>query len=309
VVAIKADNVRSQEMRSAIADMRREAVASGDFAEPATVKIADDGTVASVHLPIAGKGTDDRSNQALDRLRDDIIPSTIGGVPGASADVTGITAGTADFNSLMQSRIVWVFAFVLGLAFILLLVTFRSIVIPLKAIVLNLLSVAAAYGLLVWLFQDGHGESLFDFQSTGAITSWLPLFMFVVLFGLSMDYHVFILSRIRELVDRGVSTDNAVSQGIRSTAGVVTSAAAIMVAVFAVFATLSTVEFKQMGVGLATAVLIDATIIRGVLLPAVMKLLGDWNWYLPRRLDWLPRVSRDPVGVAGPEPESEPARA
>ena len=124
-----------------------------------------------------------------------------------NADVTGITAGTEDFNTLMESRIVWVFAFVLGLAFLLLLVTFRSIVIPLKAILLNLLSVAAAYGLLVWLFQDGHGESLFDFESTGAITSWLPLFLFVVLFGLSMDYHVFILSRIRELVDRGMSTD------------------------------------------------------------------------------------------------------
>jgi RND superfamily putative drug exporter len=306
VVAIEADNVRSPEMRAAIAELRRDAVATGNYAEPATVKIADNGKVASVQLPIAGKGTDDRSNRALDQLRDDIIPSTIGGIPGASADVTGITAGTADFNSLMQSRIVWVFAFVLGLAFILLLVTFRSIVIPMKAIVLNLLSVAAAYGLLVWLFQDGHGESLFDFQSTGAITSWLPLFMFVVLFGLSMDYHVFILSRIRELVDRGVPTDQAVSQGIRSTAGVVTSAAAIMVGVFAVFATLSTVEFKQMGVGLAAAVLIDATIIRGVLLPAVMKLLGDWNWYLPKRLDWLPQVGREPITV---DAEAEPARA
>ena len=232
-----------------------------------------------------------------------MIPATVERIDGVNADVTGITAGTEDFNTLMESRIVWVFAFVLGLAFLLLLVTFRSIVIPLKAIVLNLLSVAAAYGLLVWLFQDGHGESLFDFESTGAITSWLPLFLFVVLFGLSMDYHVFILSRIRELVDRGMSTDAAVATGIKSTAGVVTSAAAIMVAVFAVFATLSTVEFKQMGVGLAAAVLIDATIIRGVLLPAVMKLLGDWNWYLPKRLDWLPRIAREPV------PEAETGRA
>jgi uncharacterized membrane protein YdfJ with MMPL/SSD domain len=193
-----------------------------------------------------------------------------------------------------------VFAFVLGLAFLLLLVTFRSIVIPLKAIVLNLLSVAAAYGLLVFIFQDGHFESLLGYDSTGAITSWLPLFLFVVLFGLSMDYHVFILSRIRELVDRGMTTDQAVSQGIRSTAGVVTSAAAIMVAVFAVFATLSTVEFKQMGIGLAAAVLIDATIIRGVLLPATMKLLGDWNWYLPERLHWLPEIARE----RAPEPET-----
>jgi uncharacterized membrane protein YdfJ with MMPL/SSD domain len=303
VVAVQADDVRSPEMRAAIADMRREAVASGDFAEPATVKVSEDRTVASVHLPIAGDGTNDRSTNALHDLRDRIIPATIGSVDGAQADVSGITAGTADFNSLVESRIFWVFAFVLGLAFVLLLVTFRSIVIPVKAIVLNLLSVAAAYGLLVFIFQDGHFESLLGFESTGAITSWLPLFLFVVLFGLSMDYHVFILSRIRELVDRGMATDAAVSQGIRSTAGVVTSAAAIMVAVFAVFATLSTIEFKQMGVGLAAAVLIDATIIRGVLLPAVMKLLGDWNWYLPQRLGWLPRVSPE-GGVAEPEPEA-----
>jgi uncharacterized membrane protein YdfJ with MMPL/SSD domain len=308
-VAVEANNVYSPDVRAAIADMREQAVASGDFAEPVTVESSSDGKVTSVQLPIAGGGTDARSTAALEHLRDDIIPATIGSVDGAHADVTGITAGTADFNSLMESRIAWVFAFVLGLAFLLLLVTFRSIVIPLKAIVLNLLSVGAAYGLLVFLFQDGHGESLLDFESTGAITSWLPLFLFVVLFGLSMDYHVFILSRIRELVDRGMSTDQAVSQGIRSTAGVVTSAAAIMVAVFAVFATLSTVEFKQMGVGLAAAVLIDATIIRGVLLPATMKLLGDWNWYLPKQLAWLPQVGGEAGIGVGREPEPEAARA
>jgi RND superfamily putative drug exporter len=305
VVVVRADDVRSPEVRGAITDMRRQAVASGSFAEPATIKVAPSGTVASVDLPIAGRGTDQRSNAALDRLRDQIIPSTLGKVDGVKADVTGETAGTADFNALMKSRIFWVFAFVLGLAFLLLLVTFRSIVIPMKAIVLNLLSVGAAYGLLKLVFQDGHGESLLGFQSTGAIASWLPLFLFVVLFGLSMDYHVFILSRIRELVDNGMSTDQAVSHGIKTTAGVVTSAAAIMVAVFGVFATLSTVEFKQMGVGLAAAVLIDATVIRGVLLPATMKLLGDWNWYLPQSLDWLPRISRERPRTA----EAETARA
>jgi putative drug exporter of the RND superfamily len=161
--------------------------------------------------------------------------------------------------------------------------------------------VGAAYGVLKLVFQDGHGESLLGFESTGAIASWLPLFLFVVLFGLSMDYHVFILSRIRELVDRGMPTEDAITNGIKSTAGVVTSAAAIMVAVFAIFASLSALEFKQMGVGLATAVLIDATVIRGVLLPATMKLLGEWNWYLPRSLHWLPRIAR--------EPEPETARA
>ena len=181
----------------------------------------------------------------------------------------------------------------LGLAFLLLLVTFRSIVVPIKAIVLNLLSVGAAYGILTLVFQDGHGESLLGFESFGGITSWLPLFLFVILFGLSMDYHVFILSRIREAVDRGMSTDDAVAYGIKQTAGVVTSAAVVMVAVFSIFGSLSMVEFKMMGVGLAVAVLLDATLVRGVLLPAAMKLLGEWNWYLPKRLDWLPKISHE----------------
>jgi RND superfamily putative drug exporter len=208
--------------------------------------------------------------------------------------VTGDTAGSYDFNQTMKHRIWFVFAFVLGLAFLLLLLTFRSIVIPIKAILLNLLSVGAAYGVLVWIFQYGHLEGLLNFRSNGGIVTWLPLFLFTVLFGLSMDYHVFILSRVKELVDRGVPTDEAVARGIRTTASTVTSAAAVMVAVFAIFATLSTLDIKQMGVGLAVAVLLDATIIRGVLLPAAMKLLGDWNWYLPRWLEWLPRLNVEP---------------
>jgi uncharacterized membrane protein YdfJ with MMPL/SSD domain len=213
------------------------------------------------------------------------------------AEVGGATAGTKDFNDLMSSRAPIVFAFVLSMAFLLLLVTFRSIVLAGKAIVLNLLSVGAAYGVLVLVFQHGIGKELLGFSATGSITSWLPLFLFVVLFGLSMDYHVFILSRIREAVDRGMSTDNAIAHGIKSTAGVVTSAALVMVAVFAVFGTLGAIEFKQMGVGLAAAVLIDATLVRAVLLPASMKLLGKWNWYLPKRLSWLPRISHDmPAG-------------
>jgi len=225
-----------------------------------------------------------------------------------------MTAETADFNALMSSRLPLVFAFVLSLAFLLLLVTFRSVVIAAKAIGLNLLSVGAAYGLLVLVFQHGWGESLLDFRSTGAITSWLPLFLFVVLFGLSMDYHVFILSRVREAYDRGMSTNDAIRHGIKSTAGTVTSAAVIMVAVFGVFATLSAVEFKQMGVGLAAAILIDATIVRAVLLPAAMTLLGERNWYLPRWLEWLPRVSpergAEPLPApAGPRREPEPVRA
>jgi RND superfamily putative drug exporter len=272
--------------------MRTQAVATGEMQEPVEVRVSPDRTLARVDIPLAGKGTDDASDRALAALRDDVVPHTVGAVSGVRADVTGLTAGSKDFNDQMKATAPLVFAFVLGMAFLLLLATFRSIVIPLKAILLNLLSVGAAYGVLVFVFQEGHFESLLGFQSIGGITSWLPLFLFVILFGLSMDYHVFILSRVREAYDRGMSSDDAVAHGIKTTAGVVTSAAVVMVAVFAIFATLSSLEFKQMGVGLAVAVLIDATIIRGVLLPATMKLLGDWNWYLPRFIGRrLPRLA------------------
>jgi uncharacterized membrane protein YdfJ with MMPL/SSD domain len=293
IVAVQADDVTKPEVQAGIKQMNDRALASRQMSEPVTTDISPDKTVEVVSIPMNGTGTDKVSDSALATLRDTVIPSTIGKVGGAQADVTGMTAGSKDFNDAMKSHLPIVFAFVLGLAFLLLLVTFRSIVIPLKAIVLNMLSVGAAYGILKLVFQDGHGEKLLGFKSVGGITSWLPLFLFVILFGLSMDYHVFILSRIREAVDRGMKTDDAVAFGIKQTAGVVTSAAVVMVAVFSIFGTLSMLEFKMMGVGLAVAVLIDATIVRGVLLPAAMKLLGDWNWYLPKRLDWLPRVSHE----------------
>jgi RND superfamily putative drug exporter len=301
MVAIEADNVRSPQMQSAINDLTRRAIASGSVRQPVQVEVAPGNHVASVSLPLAGTGTDTRSYDALASLRNEVLPETVGTVDGAKYAVAGTTAINKDFNDLMSSHVPIVMAFVLSMAFLLLLVTFRSIVIPLKAIVLNMLSVGASYGILVWLFQDGHGEKVLGFQSTGTITSWLPLFLFVVLFGLSMDYHVFILSRVREAFDRGMKTEDAVSHGIKQTAGVVTSAAFVMVFVFGIFATLTAVEFKQMGVGLAVAVLIDATIVRAVLLPATMKLLGDWNWFLPRRLQWLPRIDV--------EAKAEPARA
>jgi uncharacterized membrane protein YdfJ with MMPL/SSD domain len=215
-------------------------------------------------------------------------------VSGVTTNVTGETAIDHDQTAMLEHNAPLVFGFVLGLAFLLLLITFRSIVIPIKAIILNLLSVAAAYGILVAVFQDGHGSSLLGFTPTGGVTPWLPLFLFVILFGLSMDYHVFILSRVKELVDGGMRTDDAVAQGIKSTAGVVTSAAVVMVGVFSIFVTLSLVDFKEFGIGLASAILIDATIIRGVLLPASMTLLGDWNWYLPQPLRWLPRLGAEP---------------
>ena len=244
--------------------------------------------------------------KALDQLRDDIIPATIGAVDGTTVSVSGDAASSADFNSNLASRLPLIFAFVFSLAFVLMLVTFRSIVIPIKAILLNLLSVGAAYGVLVLVFQNGNGESLLGFTSTGGVTNWLPLFLFVVLFGLSMDYHVFILSRVRELYDRGLSTDEAVKQGITTTAGTVTSAALVMVGVFAVFLTLSFIDFKELGLGLAVAVLIDATIIRGVMLPAAMKLLGDWNWYLPSWLEWLPRIGSEEDVLPPDEPTQLP---
>jgi RND superfamily putative drug exporter len=294
-VAVEAADVTAPAVQQGIAALKREAQTTPGLGQPVTVTNNPRNTLAVVEIPLAGDGTDAVSEAALARLREDVIPATIGRTDGVQVNVTGMTAGSKDFNDTMISHLPIVFGFVLGLTFLLLLVTFRSIVIPIKAIVLNLLSVGASYGILTFVFQDGHGEKLLSFHSIGGVTSWLPLFLFVILFGLSMDYHVFILSRIREAVVGGMRTEEAVSYGIKQTAGVVTSAAIVMVAVFSIFATLSALEFKQMGVGLAAAILIDATIVRAVLLPATMKLLGDWNWYLPSRLHWLPRMRHEVV--------------
>jgi uncharacterized membrane protein YdfJ with MMPL/SSD domain len=301
IVVVEADRVRSGAAAAGIAALRDRVERADGFRPGTQVDYSRDGTVAKITVPTRGTGTDGPAMDALNELRHDIIPATIGRVPQASVNVSGDAASSADFASQLSSRLPLIFAFVFGLAFLLMLVTFRSIVIPIKAIVLNLLSVGAAYGLLVLIFQQGHGESLLGFTSNDGVANWLPLFLFVVLFGLSMDYHVFILSRVRELYDRGMSNDEAVKKGISTTGGTVTSAAVVMVGVFSVFVTLTFIDFKEMGFGLAAAVLIDATIIRGVLLPASMKLLGDWNWYLPRWLEWLPRV-----GGEGDAPPKEP---
>ena len=281
VLVVKAPAVDTPSMRRAYATFRTRAVATGDFYAPFTLTVNPLGTVARIDFSIAGNGDNARSLAALHTLRDTVFPPIAARLPGAQVYVTGITAGTHDFNTQMRSRLPYVFLFVLGLAFALLLWTFRSLVIAATAVVLNLLSVGAAYGLLVAVFQHGWLAGPLGFQTNGAIVSWLPLFLFVVLFGLSMDYHVFILSRITELHDAGETTADAVCLGITRTAGTVTSAAIIMVAVFGVFATLSILQFQQMGFGLAVAVLIDATVIRAVLVPAAMKLLGEWNWYVP----------------------------
>jgi len=291
---IKAADVTTPEVKAAIADLQETAIATGALHEPTYVEISPDKTVAIVGMAVDGKGSDAASQRSLEVLREDVVPATVGKLAGAEVAVGGMTAWSKDFLDTMKSHLPIVFGFVLSLAFILLLVTFRSIVVPIKAIILNLLSVGAAYGVLKLVFQDGHGEKLLGFESVGGIASWLPLFLFVILFGLSMDYHVFVLSRIREAVDRGMSTDHAVAHGIKSTAGVITSAAAVMVITFAMFATGSDQTMKQMGVGLAAAILIDATIVRAVLLPATMKLLGKRNWYLPKGLGWLPRFEHEP---------------
>jgi RND superfamily putative drug exporter len=290
---IKAADVTAAPVKAAIAQLHDRALATGQLSEPSGVEVSPDKTVAVVALSVKGSGTDAASERSLEVLRSEVVPATVGRLAGAEVAVSGLTAGSKDFVDVLMARAPIVFLFVLSLAFMLLLVTFRSIVVPLKAIVLNLLSVGAAYGVLVLVFQDGHGEKLLDFQSVGGIAPWIPLFLFVILFGLSMDYHVFVLSRVREAVDRGMSNDDAVAHGIKSTAGVVTSAALVMVAVFGSFALASDQLAKQIGVGLAVAILIDATIIRAVLLPATMKLLGERNWYLPERLGWLPKFEHE----------------
>jgi len=267
-VVVRAADVTAAPVRDAIARLDRAARAQAGVPGTPEVDVNPARDLAVVSVPLRGDGTDDVSAAALATLREDVVPATVEAVPGVRADVTGLTAGSEDFTAAMRGNLPYVFAFVLGVAFLLLLWTFRSIVVPAKAIVLNLLSVGAAYGVLALVFPAG-------------VTAWLPLFLFVILFGLSMDYHVFILSRVRELVDRGTPTRDAVVEGIGSTAGVVTSAAAVMIAVFAIFGSLSIVEFRQMGVGLAVAILIDATLVRAVLLPATMVLLGERNWWLP----------------------------
>ncbi len=297
LVVVQARDVTAAPVAASIARLRTRAATQKDlFPGPASVDISRDRTVARISIPAAGDGANAASQRALDRLRTGLVPQTLGRLRGVTAGVDGMTAQTRDFSDSLSAHAPLVFGFVLAAAFLLLLITFRSIVIPIKAITLNLLSVGAAYGVLVLVFQEGWGESLLGFHSNGAVVAWLPLFLFVILFGLSMDYHVFILTRVREAYDGGMRTEDAVSHGIKSTAGVVTSAAIVMVGVFAVFGTLSSLPLKEMGVGLAVAVFLDATIIRGVLLPASMKLLGDWNWWLPSSLSWLPQLA--PEGEA-----------
>ena len=287
VVVTKADEPATQ---AAIEQLNERALAIDGLNEPIETVPSADGSVALVSYVMAGGQNDERNREIVREMRRDVVPEVFGGLEGVEALVTGEAAFTFDVVEFYSNGMPQVIAFVLGLSFLLLLVAFRSIVIPIKAILLNLLSTAAAFGLLVLVFQDGRGDELLGFKA-GPIESFVPVFIFTILFGLSMDYHVFILTRIKEARDHGMSSNEAVARGIAITSGTITSAAAIMVTVFAVFVTLDLVIIKQLGFGLAVAVLLDATIVRSVLLPATMRLLGEWNWWLPRFLRWLPEVT------------------
>jgi RND superfamily putative drug exporter len=261
------------------------------YGAPIQTDINDGGDTELIQIPLNADIGEDKAIDAVDRIRNDFIPAAGFGDGPDRALVTGATAGNIDFRDNIIFRTPFVWAFVLGLAFTVLLVTFRSIVIAVKALILNSLSVAAAYGLLVLVFQEGWLlEGPLGFEATGIIESWLPLFLFSILFGLSMDYHMFIMSRIKEAYERGASSDEAIAIGVKATAGTITSAAAVMVAVAVIFVFTRNIGIKQFGFGLATAIFIDATVIRSILLPASMKLLGEWNWYLPSWLRWLPQI-------------------
>jgi putative drug exporter of the RND superfamily len=288
MVVVTGADLTGPAARNAITALQARASAGGPIRGPITTTAVAGGRALIINVPLAGNGTDTASNNGLLTLRNQALPATLGRDTGISYAVTGNTASSYDDTHQLDARIPLVLAVVAALAFLLLLVAFRSVPLPLMSIGLNLLSVGAAYGVITLIFQDGWLQGPLGFTSFGAITPWVPLFLFVFLFGLSMDYHVFILSRIRELRTRGATTREAITGGIASSAGVVTSAAVIMVAVFSIFATLHLIELKMLGIGLPVAILIDATIVRGILVPAAMTLLGDRCWYLPGWLSWLP---------------------
>jgi putative drug exporter of the RND superfamily len=287
-VVVSGSGLDSPAMSRALAALRADAATSKAIDGPVTAGFAAGGRALVIQVPLAGNGTSIVSTNALLTLENRILPATVGTVPGASFAVTGNTAANHDLRTMLHTRTPIVFGVVALLAFVLLMVAFRSLAIPLISIALNFLSVGGAYGLVTLIFQDGHLQSLLGFTSFGALIPWVPLFTFVMLFGLSMDYHVFILSRIRELWSGGATARDAIVDGVGRSAGVVSSAAVIMVAVFSIFATLDMIDVKMLGVGLAAAVVIDATLVRGIVLPAALALLGERAWYLPPWLSWLP---------------------
>ncbi|RZT19754.1 RND superfamily putative drug exporter [Kribbella sp. VKM Ac-2569] len=303
-VAVRAPANQQPAVKAALAELMQKTKGDSLFAsdgleEP---RFSKDGTVATLEVATPYEGGSDQARDSLTKLRKELMPETVGKVPGVEYAVGGFVAADVDYAAHTRDKLPLVIGFVLLLTMIVMMVTFRSVVVAITAIGLNLLSAGAAYGVVTAVFQNTWAEGLLDFRSNGAVVSWLPLFLFVVLFGLSMDYHVFVVSRIREAVLRGVPTKQAVAEGITGSAGVVTSAAAVMIGVFAVFATLSTLDMKQLGVGLAVAILIDATIIRAVVLPSIMTLLGDANWWAPK---WLRGNTAKHATPTPPAPEEE----
>ena len=303
-VVIDAPNVNDPAVQSAIARLQT-SVEGDSFLGDAKVEANQAGDLVLVSIAMPGDFSSNDSKDALQRLRNDYIPAAFDGVT-ADVSVGGPTAESVDSVETQKQYLPLVFTFVLGFSFLLLLMVFRSIIVPLKAVLLNLLSVGAAYGILVLVFQHGIGASALGLREAPVIESWLPLFLFAILFGLSMDYHVFLLSRIKEHYDETHDNAASVAHGLRSTAGIITGAALIMVAVFAGMASGDLVTFQQVGFGLAVAVILDATIIRMVLVPASMELLGDWNWYFPRWLEWLPRIEIEGPRQAAPGAEYAP---
>jgi RND superfamily putative drug exporter len=288
-VVVERNGTEAADLESAVAGLV-ELIESDSYFGDVNVATDASGDITLIDAVMIGDFTSEEASDAIIRLRSKYVPATIG-TTGATALVGGGTASVMDEVELMTRYLPYVFGFVLGSSFLLLLLVFRSIVVPLKAVLMNVLSVGAAYGLLVLVFQEGLGAGLFGFKQVPVIEFWLPLFLFSILFGLSMDYHVFMLSRIKEHYDETGRNRESVAFGLRSTAGIITGAALIMVAVFGGFALGQLSMFQQMGFGLAAAVIIDVTLIRSVLVPASMELLGDWNWYFPRWLEWLPRLN------------------
>jgi RND superfamily putative drug exporter len=286
-IAIGAD--RTPEIEASISALQAAMANDAAFGPVLSSGWNDAGTLAVIDVPLTMPGNDPAAGRAIERLRGTLIPTAFAGTD-ALVLVGNDPAVDYDLAKLVDTWTPRIFVIVLGFSFLLLLLAFRSIVIPIKAIVLNLLSVGAAYGLMVLVFQRGYGADLLGFTKVASIETWVPIFLFCILFGLSMDYHVFLLSRIREHYDQTHNNEESVVSGLRSTARLITGAAIIMVVVFAAFATASLTMFQQLGFGLAVAILLDSTVIRIVLVPASMKLLGDRNWYLPHWLNWLPQM-------------------
>jgi len=304
-IVIDAPDVNAPAVQSGIAELTASLDEDGFFGA-SDIETNDSGDLALLTVTMPGDFSSAESKSALKRLRNNYIPAAFDG-GAAEIFVGGPTADSVDSVQTQEDYLPFVFTFVLGFSFLLLLVVFRSIVVPLKAVALNLLSVGAAYGVLVLVFQEGVGNGLFGFRESPVIESWLPLFLFAILFGLSMDYHVFLLSRIKERYDETRNNTASVAYGLRRTASIITGAALIMVAVFAGMASGDLIVIQQVGFGLAVAIILDATIIRMVLVPASMELLGHWNWYFPSWLEWLPEIHIEGADVQATTDEAAPA--